>query len=165
MTKTLPFALASPIAGLVADRVSRKWLMIVADIARALFALGLLLVREPGQVWLLYTLSALQMMAAAFFIPARSAAIPNIVSDDEILTANALSASTWSALLAIGAALGGFVTEVIGIRGVFVLDGLTYLVSAFFIYRIVIPQRAQRAAGGSLLRAAKSEAGRGCRVF
>ena len=154
VTKMLPFALASPLAGLVADRVSRRGLMIVADIVRALFALGLLLVREPGHVWLLYALSALQMIAAAFFIPARSAAIPNIVSDDEILTANALSASTWSALLAIGAALGGFVTAVIGIRGVFILDGLTYLVSAFFIYRTVIPQRTQKAAGGSLVRTA-----------
>ncbi|MCP4203985.1 MAG: MFS transporter [bacterium] len=152
--KMLPFALASPIAGLVADRVSRKWLMIFADVARALFALGLLLVREPGHVWLLYTLSALQMIAAAFFIPARSAAIPNIASENEILTANALSASTWSALLAVGAALGGFVTEWIGIRGVFILDGVTYLVSAFFIYRTVIPQRTERATGGALVATA-----------
>ncbi len=154
VTKMLPFALASPVAGLVADRVSRKWLMIGADVARALFAFGLLLVREPGDVWLLYALSALQMVAAAFFIPARSAAIPNIVSEREILTANALSASTWSALLAIGAALGGFATEAIGIRSVFVLDGLTYLVSAFFIYRTVIPQRTEKPAKGPLISTA-----------
>ncbi len=151
VTKMLPFALASPLAGLVADRVSRKRLMIVSDLARAVCALGLLLVREPGHVWLLYSLSALQMVAAAFFIPARSAAIPNITSQRELLTANALSASTWSALLAIGAALGGFVTEAIGIRGVFVLDSLTYLVSALFIYRTVIPQRTEKPEKGPLV--------------
>lgn len=154
ITKMLPFALASPLAGLVADRVSRKWLMIWTDVARAACALALLLVREPEHVWLLYAFSALQMIAAAFFIPARSAAIPNIVSERELLTANALSASTWSALLAIGAALGGFVTEAIGIRGVFVLDSLTYLVSAWFIFRTVIPQRTERAEKGPLLRMA-----------
>lgn len=151
VTKMLPFALASPLAGLVADRVSRKWLMIAADVARAVCALGLLLVREPERVWLLYALSALQMIAAAFFIPARSAAIPNITRENELLTANALSASTWSALLAIGAALGGFVTEAIGIQGVFILDSVTYLVSAYFIYRTVIPQRTEKPESGGLV--------------
>ena len=66
------------------------------------------------------------MIVGAVFIPARSASIPNVTSPRELLTANALSAATWSALLALGAALGGFVTEWIGEHAVFVIDSATY---------------------------------------
>lgn len=154
VTKMLPFALASPLAGLVTDRVSRKRLMIGADLARAVVLLGFLFVREPEHMWLLYVLSALQMIAGAFFIPARSAAIPNVVSKAELLTANALSASTWSTILAVGAALGGFMTQAIGPYGVFVLDSLTYLISAAFVLATVIPQRTDKPTGGGLVKAA-----------
>ncbi len=157
VAKMLPFALASPVAGLVADRVSRKRLMIWADLARAVVLLGFLLVRRPEHMPFLYVLSALQMAAGAFFIPARSAAIPNIVSKRELLTANALSAATWSTLLAVGAALGGFLTEAIGPYGVFLLDSGTYLVSAVLVAGTQIPQRTEPGAPGSLLRAAVAD--------
>ncbi len=141
LTKSLPFALAAPIAGLVADRFDRRRLMIGCDLVRALVVLGLLLVREPDDVVWIYVLGALQMLASAVFIPARSASIPNVTSERELLTANALSAGTWSALLALGAAVGGFATEWLGVRAVFVIDSLTYLVSAWLVWRTVIPQQ------------------------
>lgn len=154
ITKSLPFALASPLAGLIADRVNRRHLMIVADILRALIVLGLVFVHEPDQVIWIYVLGALQMVVGAVFIPARSASIPNITSSRELLTANALSAATWSALLALGAAAGGFVTELIGEHAVFVIDSATYLVSAVLIWRAVIPQETEEAPEGSILRTA-----------
>lgn len=154
LTKILPFALASPVAGLIADRYNRRHLMIAADLTRALIVLGFLLVDEAGDLYLLYLLSSLQVAVGAVFIPARSASIPNITSDEELLTANALSAATWSTLLAVGAALGGFVTEWLGRDAVFMLDSVSYLVSAFFIFRTVIPQSTSAAAAGSLLRSA-----------
>lgn len=154
VTKSLPFALASPIAGLVADRVNRRRLMIVADLLRALIVLGLVFVDRPEEVAWIYVLGALQMIVGAAFIPARSASIPNITSPRELLTANALSAATWSALLAIGAALGGFVTEWIGARAVFAIDSATYLLSAWFIWRAVIPQATEAPPAGPVLRTA-----------
>jgi len=154
ITKSLPFALASPLAGLIADRVNRRKLMIVSDLLRAVIVLGLLFVREPGDVVWLYVLGALQMIVGAAFIPARSASIPNVTSPRELVTANALSAATWSALLALGAAAGGFVTEWIGVHAVFVIDSATYLLSAWFIWRSVIPQRTDKPPQGPLLRTA-----------
>ncbi len=154
ITKSLPFALAAPIAGLIADRFDRRKLMIGADLLRAVIVLGLLTIREPGDVAWLYVLGALQMTVGAVFIPARSASIPNITSPRELLTANALTAATWSALLAIGAALGGFATEWLGVRAVFVIDSATYLVSAWLLWRTVIPQQGEAAPEGSLVRAA-----------
>lgn len=145
ITKMLPFALASPLAGLVVDRCNRRVLMIVADLLRAVVVLGLLFVRDAGDLWLLYTLTALQLMISAVFIPARSASLPNITSERELVTANALSSATWSTLLAVGAAIGGLVTNWLGIRTVFVLDSASYLVSAFFIFRTVIPQKTEEA--------------------
>ncbi|MEZ5330921.1 MAG: MFS transporter [Thermoanaerobaculia bacterium] len=140
VTKMLPFALASPVAGLLADRWNRRRLMIGADLVRALLVLGLLLVRDAAHLPLLYVVVALQMVVSAAFLPARNASIPNLVSDRELLTANALSSATWSALLAVGAALGGLATEALGIYPVFLLDSGSYLISAWFLYRTVIPQ-------------------------
>jgi hypothetical protein len=95
------------------------------------------------------------MVVSALFIPARSASIPNITTERELLTANALSAATWSTLLAVGAALGGLVTQALGVKAVFVLDSLSYVVSAFFIFRAVIPQATDKpVAGGAILRQA-----------
>ena len=147
--KTLPFALASPLAGLLADRFDRKRLMILSDLARAAVVLGFLLIDRPQELPWFYALIALQMMLGAVFVPARSAALPNITTPRELLTANALSGATWSVLLAVGAALGGFATEGLGIRAVFVLDSLSYLVSAAFVAGVRIPPiRGAEAAAG-----------------
>lgn len=155
ITKTLPLALASPFAGLLIDRFDRRRLMIASDLIRALLVLGFLLVDDPGEVWIIYLLGSLQMVVSALFIPARSASIPNITTERELLTANALSATTWSTLLAVGAALGGLVTAALGVRAVFLLDSLSYIVSAFFILRTTIPQATDLPpAGGAILRRA-----------
>jgi len=106
LTKLLPFAVASPLAGLLVDRFDRRRLMILADVVRAVLVLGFLLVRNADDLYLIYLLATLQVLLTAVFIPARSASIPNITSRAELLTANALSAATWSTLLAVGAALG-----------------------------------------------------------
>ncbi|MFQ5351077.1 MAG: MFS transporter, partial [Thermoanaerobaculia bacterium] len=139
IVKTLPFALASPLAGLLADRFDRKRLMIAADLARAVVVLGFLVIDTEAELPLLYGLIALQMMISAVFVPARSAALPNITTPRELLTANALSAATWSVLLAVGAAVGGFATEGFGTATVFVLDSASYLVSAAFLAGVRVP--------------------------
>ncbi len=141
LTKMVPFAVASPLAGLLVDRFNRRRLMIAADLLRALVVLGFLLVHEASDLYLIYALTGVQVILTAVFIPARSASIPNVTTAGELLTANALSAATWSTLLAVGAALGGVATEWFGVRVVFVLDSLSYLVSAAFLWRTSIPQQ------------------------
>jgi MFS family permease len=147
LTKMLPFAVASPLAGLLVDRFDRRRLMIVADVLRALLVLGFLLVKDADDLYLIYLLTTLQVLLTAVFIPARSASIPNITSRGELLTANALGAATWSTLLAVGAALGGFATAWLGVAAVFYIDSATYLISAFFIFRTVIPQDTEKGTG------------------
>ena len=137
--KLLPSFFVGPLAGVVADRFSRKTIMIVSDIARGIVVLGFLIVRSPEQVWLLYALAAIEIAISTFFDPAKSAAIPNIVSREELISANALSGASWSVTLALGAALGGVVTNAFGANTAFVIDSISFFVSAAYIYAARIP--------------------------
>src|SRR4026209_2957866 len=110
VARFVPSFLFGPISGVVADRFSRQRIMIVTDILRALVVLGFLFVRRLDQLWIVYVLTVLQLGLSTFFEPAKTAAIPSIVSDRELLAANAISSVTWSAMLTLGAAIGGVVT-------------------------------------------------------
>jgi MFS family permease len=131
----LPVALVGPIAGVVVDRVDRRRLMIAADIVRGCLILGLLLVRSPDEVWIAYVVMALTVSASAFFEPARTAIIPSFASAEELLPANALSSAMWSAMLAIGASVGGLVTAVAGRNIAFEINAASFFISALFIRR------------------------------
>jgi MFS family permease len=131
----LPIALVGPLAGVVVDRVDRRRLMIAADIVRGCLILGLLLVRRPDQVWIAYVVMALTVSASAFFEPARTAIIPSFTTADELMPANALSSAMWSAMLAIGASLGGIVTAVAGRNVAFEINAASFFASAIFIRR------------------------------
>jgi MFS family permease len=121
------------VGGVAADRYNRKRLLILTDITRAFVAFGFLLVRGPDQVWLLYALTALLMAISGVFFPTRTAILADIVTKRELGSANALSATTWSVMLAVGSALGGFAAGQWGIYQAFAVDGLSFLVSAALI--------------------------------
>jgi MFS family permease len=134
--QVLPQALAAPTAGVLNDRISRRAIMIGADVARFFIVSGMLLVRTPALVWLVYPLLFLETVAAAFFEPARSGVIPNIVPEEDALGANALASITWSFCLAAGASLGGLVAVTFGRDTVFTLNALSFLASAWLIRRM-----------------------------
>ncbi len=149
--KLLPSFFAGPLAGVVADRFNRKTIMIAADIVRGFLVLGFLFVQRPEQVWIVYVLAALEVVVSTFFDPAKSAAIPNIVSRKELISANALSSASWSITLALGAALGGVVTDSFGWNTAFVVDSMTFFVSAAFIARVHLRSSATKPKRGKHL--------------
>lgn len=157
ITKMLPWALASPVAGILADRFNRRRLMIISDLLRAVVVLGFLVIDEPSEVVLIYVLTTAQVVLGSVFQPAKSASVPNIVKREHLVTANTIMAATWSVLLALGAAAGGFAVEYLGLKAVFIMDSLSYLVSAWFIYRTVIPQFKYVSSDTSLIRSAHRE--------
>jgi MFS family permease len=144
VARFLPSVVLGPLSGVLADRFNRRHIMIVSDAARAFVVLGFLFVRRPEQVWLLYVLTVLQLAFSAFFEPARSAALPSVVSERDLVTANSLSSVTWSAMLTLGAAVGGPVTGWFGTDAAFVIDSLTYLVSALLVASMRLPRRPPR---------------------
>ncbi len=139
IASTLPAFILTPFAGVVADRFDRRRVMITADMTRALLALGMLLVRSTDQIWLLYIFSGLLVTFSSFFSPALSAAIPNLVSRDELISANGLSSSTWGLMLAVGAALGGIAIALVGRDAAFVINSLSFVFSATMVFLIRKP--------------------------
>jgi MFS family permease len=154
VVRMLAQLMVSPFAGVAADRYNRKHLLILTDIGRSITVLGFLLVKEPGQVWLLYVLTLIQLAMSGFFFPARNAILPDIVSRRELGSANALSAATWSVMLAFGAAIGGIVAGVWGVQPAFAIDAMTFLVSAILISRIAYQHEPALAAADKSVRAA-----------
>ena len=130
-----PF-LVSSFGGVIVDRYNRKQILIVIDIIRGIVVIGFLFIREPSHVPWIYILTALQLGLSGIFFPARNAIFPDVVARHELGTANALSSSTWSTMLAIGTALGGFVAGGLGLSTAFALDALSFFVSALLIARI-----------------------------
>jgi MFS family permease len=144
VARFLPSVVMGPLSGVVADRFSRRSIMITADLLRAVVVLGFLFVRRPDQMWLVYVLTVMQLAFSAFFEPAKTAAIPSIVSDRELLSANTIASVTWSVMLTLGAAIGGFVAGWFGTDVAFVLDSLTFVASALLILSVKMPRRPAR---------------------
>ena len=134
--QVLPSTFAAPTAGVLNDRISRRRIMIGADLVRFFIVLGMLLVRTPSMVWLVYPLLLVETVGAGFFEPAHSSVIPNIVPENQVLTANALASITWSFCLAAGAALGGIAAVWLGRDAIFVLNACSFLLSAWLIRRM-----------------------------
>jgi MFS family permease len=154
IARHLPLFIFGPVAGVVVDRVNRRRVMIAADLARAVLALGFLLANRSSSLALIYVVGASLFSVSAFFNAAKRASIPNLVgSTEELLSANSLSASTTAATIAVGSALGGVVATAVGRDTVFVLNALTFLASAEMIRRIRKAVNRGRMADGSHHRA------------
>ena len=100
----LPRVLFGSIAGVFVDRWDRKRIMVVSDIARAVFLAPLLL--APDQLEVIVPVAAIQGFIGLFFMPAENALLPKLVGEDRLVTANALNALNDNLGFLIGPALG-----------------------------------------------------------
>ncbi len=143
VVKMVSLAAFSPFAGYLTDRFNRRRLMIFCDFARAAAVSGILLVDSADTLWIAYVLTSIQMMLSAVFQPAKTSSIPNVTKPEDLTNANIISTATWSIIFTTGMAIGGFATDLIGTDWVFIIDTFTYIISAWFVYRAVIPQAEQ----------------------
>lgn len=134
--QVIPQTLFGPLSGIVNDRIRRKRVMIATDLARAVIVFSMLLVRSRNMVWLVYPLLFFESVMWAFFEPARTAVIPNITTDEDLILANTLSSTTWSLNLVAGAALGGVALALLGYSASFMLNAASFLASAVLISRM-----------------------------
>ena len=140
VVKMLSLAVSSPLAGYITDRFNRRYLMIASDLIRGLLVLGFILITTANLLWLAYVIISIQMVFSAIFEPAKTSSIPNVTTSQELVIANILSAASWSIIFTTGMAIGGFATAYLGTTTVFLINGISYVLSAYFIYRAVIPQ-------------------------
>jgi len=142
---TLPRVLLSPVAGTIADRFSRRWLMILADLGNALVTLAVALVFWLGtpHIWLIYLVSFVGSVTQAFQEPAYSASVTMLVPKKQLTRAGGLIQLGQSIEQILTPLAAGFLYALIGLTGLFMINFVTCLpaVVTLLIVRIPQPQR------------------------
>ena len=148
--RLLPYALFLPFSGVLADRANRKTIMIGADLGRGACMLGLLFVGSAGTVWVAFPLVFAATVLSSLFKPAMSSVLPPLVWDEEdLVKANSIWTQMDSVSLVLGPALGG-VLVLLGVpQAAFLINGLTFLVSAATLLFVRIPPARGPGASGS----------------
>lgn len=139
IAKFMPSFLWGPVAGVIADRLPRKLIMVGGDLLRALIVLGFLFVDNADTLWLIYLLALTQETIWTFTDPARRASIPNLCARNDLKIANSLSGATWSVMMAVGAGLGGLVAARFGWQTAIIVDSATFLLSAALLSTLPLP--------------------------
>ena len=154
IANTIPRIIFSLLGGVSVDRYDRKVILVLSDSLRAVgvLALVLLAATKQLQVWHVAAFAAFNGALASFFVPAVSATVPNIVEQSELQKANALSGMSARIAGIFGGALGGLILGWAGLYGGYLLDTISYAVSALLIFSMAIPKlsqiRAQPILGG-----------------
>src|SRR5262252_7864121 len=130
VARLLPFLIAAPIAGVLADRRSRKQIMIAADLIRAVIAVLYVVAGVIGSAWMVVACSAAMASLTMFFEAAKNASIPNLVTSRELLTANVLMFSTRFLQYTVGSAIGGLTAAQFGYDTAFIVNALSFIASA-----------------------------------
>lgn len=139
---SIPAVLLAPFSGVLADLWDRKTIVVSMDIARGLISLVVAWIFKAGLLNLpiLYVATTLSALCGVLFGPAISAAIPGMVKKDELVKANALNNFSRSATMIIGPVIGAFLLGTTGYLGVFIINGVSFLLSAFSEMFIRFPQ-------------------------
>jgi MFS family permease len=140
--ETLPRLLFGSMAGVFVDRWDRKRTMVYADLSRAVVLLPLLAVAAGGPLALVYAVAFVEASVSMFFLPAKSATIPNLVAERDLTAANSLNSVGEEVPSLVGPLLGGALLGVVGLSGLVLLDVATYLASALLISLISAPTAA-----------------------
>ena len=146
MAAALPGVILGPVGGAIADRYSRKRLIVIGDclLGVAALCLGFAFLAVDGavgaKVAALVVSGVLTGIVSSFFRPAVMASIPNLVPTTRLSTANAMNSFSMTASMGIGTAIGGVLFRLLGAPALFLANGVTYLVSALSETFIRVPQ-------------------------
>jgi 1-acyl-sn-glycerol-3-phosphate acyltransferase len=133
----LPFLIFGPLFGIFVDKYSRKNLMLIADLARAILVCFIPIIwLNTHSTPLIITWFFILGAFTALFTPAKMSIIANITNKDTLLEANSAIVSTGLVATLVGTLIAGAVIKVTGVKPAFYINGLTYIISALFILRI-----------------------------
>jgi predicted MFS family arabinose efflux permease len=132
--KQLPNFLLIPFSGVLADAKDKRQSMMFLDLCGAIPPILFLLASYNESISTVYLATLIQACIAALYEPCRASMVPLMVQEgDEMKIAITLMGVAWSACLAVGAALGGYMVAKIGINGCFVIDSVTFLFSWYLL--------------------------------
>jgi MFS family permease len=146
-------ALLLPYTGTIADRVDRRTILIVSNVAALLATLLLFAVRSAATAPLALVAIGAVAVAKAFYSPAASAALPNVVDPEDLASANSVAGSAWGTMTIVGASLGGIVSSAFGPYVSFAVAAASLLFAAVFTAFIRRPLQAPRDPDGVHARA------------
>ncbi len=138
----LPGILLAPFAGSIADRWNRRWLMILSDSGDALVTLCAVILVATGrlEVWHVYAIATLSSAFAAFQEPAYMASITMLVPKENLSRANGLVQTAQAVQVLISPLLAGALFGIVGMRGIFAIDFVTYFFAVGALFLVTIPQ-------------------------
>ena len=141
----LPQAIVSIFAGVWADRVNRKTMIIIADSMIALTTLGLALLMLSGvdDLWLIFAVMAARSIGAGFQMPAISALIPQIVPSDQLMRVNGINSSIQSSLSLLAPVAAAGVYATMSLTAILFIDVITAVIGVFLLSTIVVPTLAR----------------------
>jgi MFS family permease len=139
ISRALPITIFGMLSGVLLDRIDRKKVLIYSDTIRGFLAFGYLTVNSDSDIWLVYLLGGTMQSLTAFFNPGLNAVIPSICKEEERVTANALFQATSGAAMIVGSALGGVIISLTEREWGFIINGITFLLSAYCMLRVKIP--------------------------
>ncbi len=139
-------ALILPFGGVIADRYDRRRIMVVANGAAFAAVLLLLWVRTPGTAWLGPVAVGAIAVAKAFYSPAATAALPNLVSDEDLSAANAVAGSAWGSMTVIGSSLGGVLGAAFSAYTCFLITAALLLAAMLLAFGVRRPMQSPREA-------------------
>jgi predicted MFS family arabinose efflux permease len=145
LVEVIPPILLGSVAGVFVDRWDRRWTMIGANVVRGLLLLPLLIFSSAEQIWIVYAVAFLESVVNLFFGPANNALLPQLVKEDELVTANSLDALGENVARIIGPAIGGALLAAVGLGAVAITDVASYLIGGVLIFFIQAPQEAREA--------------------
>jgi MFS family permease len=134
----LPMVLAVTVGGVWADRVDRRRLMLTVDLVRMVLTSTIagLLLTDVLTVRMLLLLQVGMGVCDAFFRPAYTGLVPQVVSPSHLQQANALQGLVSSGSITLGAAVGGLLVAALGPGWAIAIQGVTFFVSAVFLWRL-----------------------------
>lgn len=133
--ESLPYMLLGAFAGMVIDKLSRKWIMVISDLMCALVIFSVIFVND---LKLIYLITFLKSAVYVFRNPAQSALLPNLVSKENIPLLNSFEASVSNITMIVGSALGAALVGFVGVRNAFIVDSISFVISAIMISSIFI---------------------------
>jgi MFS family permease len=150
---TLAQISALMVGGVVSDRLPRRLVMVSSDTANVCIrvAMGVLLVSGQARIWEIFVLQALGGAATAFYSPASSGLVPELVEKSQLQEANALMGIARYIAFPLGAAAGGAIVATIGAGTALIVDAGTYAASALLLSGIRLPARARSAAAPNFI--------------
>ncbi|MCA1064012.1 MFS transporter [Rossellomorea sp. AcN35-11] len=144
LSLALPMALLGPVTGTLADRMERKWLMVLSDVVRGVL---ILLLTVADNVWMVYGCLFLVGMFSSVFIPAKNGKLKEIVPDEHIKGAMSLSSTIDSSTKVVGPLVSGILVSTMGTYNVFYLDSATFFLSAVLIFLLPKALKEQEVSG------------------